>query len=63
MLFRSESVRWQIAAITQALGYSDYRQLSRQDLVALTPEAAAITGLPYDPSYRPADDRLLAEVA
>ena len=58
-----ESVRWQIAAITQALGYSDYRQLSRQDLVALTPEAAAITGLPYDPSYRPADDRLLAEVA
>ena len=58
-----ESVRWQIAAITQALGYSDYRQLSRQDLVALTQEAAAITGLPYDPSYRPADDRMLAEVA
>lgn len=47
-----ESVRWQIAAVTQALGYSDFRQLSRADLVALTPEAAAITGLPYEPSYR-----------
>ncbi|CAH2601138.1 Glutamate synthase [Rhodovastum atsumiense] len=58
-----ESVRWQIAAITQALGYSDFRQLSRRDLVALTPEAAAITGLPYDPSYRPAEDRPLAQVA
>lgn len=51
-----ESVRWQIAAITQALGYDDFRQLSRNDLVALTPEAAAITGLPYDPSYRMAED-------
>ena len=43
-----ESVRWQIAAITQGLGYDDVRQLSRNDLVALTPEAAAITGLPYE---------------
>ena len=49
-----EVVRWQIAALTKALGHSDFRQLSRADLVALTPEAAAITGLPYDPSYRPA---------
>ena len=31
------------------LGYSDVRDLSRDDLVALTPEAAAITGLPYEP--------------
>ena len=44
-----ESVRWQIAAITDALGYDDVRQLGRDDLVALTPEAAHITGLPYEP--------------
>jgi glutamate synthase domain-containing protein 2 len=47
-----ESVRWQIAAITNALGYSDPHQVSRDDLVALTPEAAAITRLPYHPEYR-----------
>lgn len=47
-----ESVRWQIAAITQALGYDDVRKLNRDDLVALTPEAAAITRLPYEPEYR-----------
>jgi glutamate synthase domain-containing protein 2 len=59
-----EVVRWQIAALTKALGHSDFRQLSRADLVALTPEAAAITGLPYDPSYRPAAEQLLlTEVA
>jgi len=45
-----ESVRWQIAAITQALGYDDVRGLNRDDLVALTPEAADITGLPYEPA-------------
>ncbi|MBM3483428.1 MAG: glutamate synthase [Alphaproteobacteria bacterium] len=44
-----ESLRWQIAAITHALGYSDVHQISRNDLVALTPEAAAITRLPYEP--------------
>jgi len=47
-----ESVRWQIAAITHALGYTDPHQVSRDDLVALTPEAAAITRLPYHPEYR-----------
>ncbi len=47
-----EAVRWQMAAIAHAHGYSDIRQLSRNDLVALTPEAAALTRLPYDPSYR-----------
>jgi glutamate synthase domain-containing protein 2 len=47
-----ESVRFQIAAITDGLGYTDVRQLSRDDLVALTPEAAQITGLPYEPEYR-----------
>ncbi len=46
-----ESVRWQIAAITQALGYTDVRELGREDLVALTPEAAAITGLPLEPGF------------
>jgi hypothetical protein len=49
--------------LTKALGHSDFRQLSRDDLVALTPEAAAVTGLPYDPTYRPAADQLLTEVA
>ena len=44
-----ESVRWQIAAITLALGYDNVRHLNRDDLVALTPEAANITGLPYEP--------------
>ena len=44
-----ESVRWQIAAITLGLGYDDVTRLSRDDLVALTPEAADITGLPYEP--------------
>lgn len=44
-----ESIRWQLAAITAGLGYSDVHQLSRDDLVALTPEAAAMTRLPYEP--------------
>ena len=44
-----EGVRWQIAALTHALGYTDFRALNRDDLVALTPEAAEITGLPYEP--------------
>jgi glutamate synthase domain-containing protein 2/formylmethanofuran dehydrogenase subunit C len=41
-----ESLRWQIASITKALGYDDVHRVSRDDLVALTPEAADITGLP-----------------
>jgi glutamate synthase domain-containing protein 2 len=47
-----ESVRWQIAAVTKALGHDDVRKLGLDDLVALTPEAAAITGLPYEPEHR-----------
>ena len=47
-----EGVRWQMAALTHALGYTTMGQLSRGDLVALTPEAAAITRLPYAPEYR-----------
>jgi len=47
-----ESVRWQIGAITHALGHDDVRRLGRDDLVALTPEAAAITGLTYAPEQR-----------
>jgi glutamate synthase domain-containing protein 2 len=47
-----ESVRWQLAAITHALGHADVHQLSRDDLIALTPEAAAITRLPYAPEVR-----------
>lgn len=47
-----ESVRWQLAAITHGLGHDSVHALSRDDLVALTPEAAAITGLPYEPASR-----------
>jgi glutamate synthase domain-containing protein 2 len=47
-----EAMRWQIAAITQALGYDEVHQLKRDDLVATSPEAAKITGLPYAPEYR-----------
>lgn len=47
-----ESLRWQLAAIAHALGHDDIRRLSRDDLVALTPEAAAMTRLPYCPEYR-----------
>ena len=47
-----EGVRWQIAALTHALGYDAVTDLARDDLVALTPEAAAITRLPYAPEYR-----------
>ncbi|MBT6203016.1 MAG: glutamate synthase [Rhodospirillaceae bacterium] len=50
-----ESVRWQIAAITKALGHNNVTGLCRDDLVALTPEAAKITGLPYVPERRDAE--------
>jgi formylmethanofuran dehydrogenase subunit C len=58
-----EAVRWQIASLTSALGHSDFRQLTRDDLVALTPEAAEITGLPFDPSYRGLDAGFQTKVA
>lgn len=51
-----EGVRWQLAAIAHALGYDDVHALSRDDLVALTPEAAALTGLPYVPGHRDLQD-------
>jgi glutamate synthase domain-containing protein 2 len=47
-----ESIRWQIASIVHTLGYNDIRQVSSKDLVALTPEASALTRLPYEPGYR-----------
>jgi glutamate synthase domain-containing protein 2 len=53
-----ESVRWQIAAITHSLGYDDVRQLCRDDLVALTTEAAAITGLALEPEHRDETDAI-----
>ena len=41
-----ENVRWQLASIVEGLGYDDFRSLSRDDLVARTPEAAeALTQL------------------
>jgi glutamate synthase domain-containing protein 2 len=47
-----EGVRWQIAALTRALGHDDVTKLCRDNLVAVTPEAARIARLPYEPSYR-----------
>jgi len=47
-----EGMRWQLAAIVHALGHDDVKKLSRDDLVALTPEAAALTGLPLAPGHR-----------
>ncbi|MBT6095267.1 MAG: glutamate synthase [Rhodospirillaceae bacterium] len=47
-----ESVRWQLAAIAEAHGYQSIHELNRNDLVALTPEAAEITRLPYEPAVR-----------
>ena len=47
-----ESVRWQLASVVHAHGYTSVYELSRDDLVALTPEAAEITRLPYAPEYR-----------
>ncbi len=57
-----EGVRWQIAALTRALGYASTRDLNRGDLVALTRDAAAMTGLPYEPERR-ANERTLREKA
>ncbi len=57
-----EGVRWQIAAITHALGHADTRELNRDDLVACTPEAARITGLEYAPEYRRREVRLPVRV-
>ena len=53
-----EGVRWQIASLTHALGYDDVRKVSRDDLVALTPEAAEISRLPYMPELRERDGQL-----
>ncbi len=53
-----EGVRWQVAALTQALGYSSTDQLRRDDLVAVTRDAAEMTGLPYAPEYRARDQAL-----
>ena len=55
-------MRWQIAALTHALGHDAVTALSRDDLVALTPEAAEITGLPYEPGYRARESELLGKV-
>ncbi|MSO74235.1 MAG: glutamate synthase [Alphaproteobacteria bacterium] len=53
-----EAIRWQLAAITHAHGYADVHQFSRSDLVALTPEAAEITRLPYEPELARRAERL-----
>ena len=56
-----ECLRWQVAAVTHAHGYADVHDLSRDDLVALTPEAARITRLPYAPEYRERPQAVLQE--
>jgi len=58
-----ESVRWQIAAITDALGHSSVSGLNRDDLVAVTPEAARITGLEYALEYRKGNTELDVRIA
>jgi glutamate synthase domain-containing protein 2 len=46
-----ESLRWQLATVVSTHGYRSVYELSRSDLVALTPEAAEITRLPYEPEH------------
>jgi glutamate synthase domain-containing protein 2 len=55
-----ESLRWQLATVVRAQGYASVYDLCRDDLVALTPEAAEITRLPYEPEYA---DNTLQKVA
>ena len=57
-----ESVRWQLASVVHAHGYGSVYDLSRDDLVALTPEAAAITRLPYEPDVDRRSQALHAHV-
>jgi glutamate synthase domain-containing protein 2/formylmethanofuran dehydrogenase subunit C len=56
-----EALRWQLATVVRAHGYDGVYDLSRADLVALTPEAAEITRLEYAPEY--ADNTLQKVVA
>ena len=53
-----EGVRWQIAALTRAMGHGSTAALCRDDLVAVTRDAAAMTGLPYAPEYRAREQAL-----
>jgi formylmethanofuran dehydrogenase subunit C len=46
-----EALRWQLATVVHAHGHTNVYDLSRADLVALTPEAAEITRLEYAPEY------------
>jgi glutamate synthase domain-containing protein 2/formylmethanofuran dehydrogenase subunit C len=57
-----ESLRWQLASVVHAHGYGSVYDLSRDDLVALTPEAAEITRLPYAPEYAERRETLRAGV-
>jgi methylamine---glutamate N-methyltransferase subunit C len=50
-----EAVRWQLASVVHAHGYASVYDLSRDDLVALTPEAAEITRLAYAPEQAETD--------
>jgi glutamate synthase (NADPH/NADH) large chain len=48
--------------VVQAHGHRSVYDLSRDDLVALTPEAAEITRLPYAPEYAEQRETLRAGV-
>lgn len=54
-----EAMRWQLATIVHAHGYTSHKELCRDDLVALTPEAAEITGLEYVPGLRDREQQRL----
>lgn len=58
-----ECLRWQLASIAHAHGYKDVHDFTRNDLVALTPEAAEITRLPYAPEYREREDARVREAS
>ena len=49
-------------ALTNARGCDQVRRLNRDDLVALPPEAAEITRLPYAPEVREREAGLLGKV-
>jgi hypothetical protein len=57
-----ECLRWQLASIAHAHGYKDVHELSRDDLVALTPEAAEIRAA-LCPEYRDRQNLRLSEAS
>ena len=44
------------------MGYGSTTELSRDDLVAVTRDAAEMTGLPYAPEYREREQALRSRI-